>query len=208
MNWSLNNKKNQVKHYNNPSRNLTIKISESGLLLALAVATSLLCIEIMPKIDGFLQFDCGIFLLIIALYLVKYWFTFAIAIIHGFSTTFISGSWVGGLSNAIIGVSVITIWFLLTILFFNKEQKLNKNPKHQWLILLIIIIITIASVSIIGVLSNKYFLLNLYGYNDFVTNSHYLWVVLLPFNITNLLINILIFIIIMPTFSKMIKFKK
>ncbi len=215
MNWSLRGK-TETQNYGHLSRHLTIKISESGLLLALAIATSFLCIEVMPKITGFLQFDLGIFFLLISLYIVKYWFTLIITIIHGFSTTVISGSWVGGFANAIIGVSLITIWFLLILVIFNKkitkdnDHEVTPNYHYQWLnwgLLTIISTFTVVLVSIIGVLSNKYFLLHLYGFDSYISNSHYLWIVLLPFNIINLSLNILIFIITIPTVVKIIKLK-
>ncbi len=198
--------KKETTHYNR-SWYLTLKISQSGLLLAIAIVLSMLCMEFMPKIEGFLQFDLGMAILIVALYIVRYWLSFVIAILHGFSTMLISGTVVGAFSNIIVGVTLISIWFLLTALFFSKKLK-PQNKVSIGLVLGAIIIVTIIIVSVLSILANKYFLLHLYGFDNLTTNNHYLWYLLFLFNVLNLATNMIIFLITIPTIKKLVIFKR
>ncbi len=182
---------------------------------------STICLEFMPKIEGFLQFDVGMFVLLVALYVTGLLWSITIAILHGFSTMMISGTIVGAFSNSITGVMLILFWFAISILLFHKNKTQIKTESEISIIaesskkiiwqdiikIILISIVTILAVTCCDVLSNKYFLLHLYGADSLANNNHYLWYILFWFNFVNILINIIIFIVIMPIVLSILKLK-
>ncbi len=204
----LFNKKIHNKIEKKTNHQMIIEIAITSLLLALSLIVSFASLEIPFVVGGFLRFDLGFSIIIIALYFVDFWLVFLAALVHGLMSPLLSGSGgiIGALGNTATIIAIITM-LQLSIMLVTKINHKNDdlNNLSNYFLFIFMIILTIVVTTVILVLLNKFLFLKLYGADYLIHDNYFLWAVLFPFNIINISLNILLCMVIKPVTDQVTK---
>ncbi len=176
---------------------LDYKIFLTGILLALSIVISFISLAITKMIGIVYGIDCSYFIVIVALYLIGYRFTFIMVAIHSLLIILISGSFVSGLVNMTSSILMITSWFALTKLCFFKHN--YQNGYHHVMVtkLVLVIIGTALASAFIMTLANLCIFYPLIGAGSIIREPAILWSNFMTSTFMSS-INIALFLLFMP----------